>query len=201
MLTEIAAPWAAVVPDAPFPMSAADLARLPEDGRLYELVGGRLVRMPTRKPRHGDIALDLGAALRIYVKANGLGRAFGNDSGFTISRSDQLDTVLGADVAVVRAERVPPKDSPLWDEYFPFAPDLVVEVASPSQFRPEMAAKVLQWLAGGTPLVWLVWPIRQEVEIRRAGGDMPVATLTIADSLDGEDVVPGFVYPLAELFA
>jgi Uma2 family endonuclease len=87
-----------------------------------------------------------------------------------------------------------------------FAPDLAVEVASPSQDAADMAAKVQIYLRGGTRLVWVVWPEREVVDVWRPGdlrpeaGTMhPSATLGPSDGLDGEDVVPGFRAPLARL--
>ena len=57
----------------------------------------------------------------------------------------------------------------------------------------------LEYLEAGTRLVWVIWPRWQEVNLWRVGDDTPT-TLTVADELDGEDVVPGFTYPVADLF-
>nr|MDQ2831864.1 Uma2 family endonuclease [Chloroflexota bacterium] len=75
-----------------------------------------------------------------------------------------------------------------------------VEIASPTQYRPAMKAKAARYLAGGTALVWVVWPKRQQVDVWRRGDNKPL-TLGIGDTLDGETVVPGFSYPVAALFA
>lgn len=84
---------------------------------------------------------------------------------------------------------------------FPFAPDLAVEVASPSQDASAMAAKARVYLQGGTRLVWVLWPQAQHIDVWRAGHlNRPSATLNCGDTLDGEDVVPGFTYPVAALF-
>jgi Uma2 family endonuclease len=157
--------------------------------------------MPLPRPEHGDIALELGSALRVFAKANKVGRAFGNDTGFQLNKPGEPHTVLSADVAFVRAQRVPPKDDPSWQLYFPFAPDLVVEIASPSQYRPVLAAKTRRWLAAGTRLVWVVWPARHRIDIWHPGRVEQDASLGVGDSLDGEDVLPGFRYPVADLFA
>jgi Uma2 family endonuclease len=81
------------------------------------------------------------------------------------------------------------------------APDLAVEVASPDQYKPEMGAKARLYLQAGVRLVWFVWPGSRTVDVWRPGGDAPTATLTIADSLDGLDVLPGFSYPHSDLFS
>ncbi len=80
------------------------------------------------------------------------------------------------------------------------APDLVAEVVSPDQYRPEMADKAKLYLSAGVRLVWIVWPQSQTVDIWRPGSDAPMATLAMGDALDGLDVIPGFNYALAELF-
>ena len=79
------------------------------------------------------------------------------------------------------------------------APDLVVEVASPDQSRPELADKVRRYLSAGVRLVWVVWPRYRRVDVWRIGAPAP-STLAAGDDLDGGDVVPGFAYPVARLF-
>ncbi len=84
----------------------------------------------------------------------------------------------------------------------PFAPDLAVEVASPNQRRNEMAAKARVYLRGGTRLVWMIWPGRQQIDVwRQEQTSGPIATLGSGDLLDGEDIIPGFTYPVADVFA
>jgi len=84
----------------------------------------------------------------------------------------------------------------------PFAPDLAVEVASPDQKPDDLAEKARLYLANGTRLVWVVWPSSGHIDVwhaDRSGG--PAATLNASDTLEGEDVVPGFQYPVAAIFA
>jgi Uma2 family endonuclease len=94
----------------------------------------------------------------------------------------------------------PPRSSPEYAKTLHLAPDLAVEVVSPSRHRLEMAAKVQRYLAAGVRLVGVVWPRYQQVDVWRAGGQRPEATLGLADALDGLDVLPGFTYPAARLF-
>jgi Uma2 family endonuclease len=75
-----------------------------------------------------------------------------------------------------------------------------VEIGSPNQSRPEMAAKARRYLQAGVRLAWVVGPNRREVDVWRPGDKQPSATLHIADALEGLDIVPGFSYPLADLF-
>lgn len=193
------APWAEAVPQPTVPMSADDLARLPDDARGFELVEGRLVRMTPPGGEHGSSASEAQVALGVFVKAHGLGRVLSAETGFLVSQPGQLDTVLAPDVAFVRRDRVPPKGSAEWRGFWRLAPDLVVEVASPSQSRSELAEKARLWLAVGVRLVWVLWPLVEKVDVWSAGAVEP-HILGSVDSLDGMDVVPGFTLPVASLF-
>lgn len=112
------------------------------------------------------------------------------------------ETGLIPDAAFYSAERdatIPRADE---DKPIPFAPDLAIEVASPSRSATDMAAKARLYLSGGTRLVWIVWPSTHHVDVWRRGHPSgPVRTLNAGDAMDGEDVIPGFTHPLADIFA
>ena len=196
------APWAELVPDVGR-MTVDDLLALPDDSEWqYEVVEGRLVRMPASGFEASRIALRLPAALLAFVEDRGLGAMTGSDGTYDLTQpGDTGETGLVPDVAFVRAERIPPSTAPEYLKALHLAPDLVVEVVSPSQFRPEMAAKARRYLAAGVRLVWVVWPKSQQVDVWRPDAVQPLARLGIGDALDGLDVLPGFTYPLARLFA
>ncbi len=101
----------------------------------------------------------------------------------------------------VQASRVPPRASPAYAKAFLGAPDLAVEVASPTQYHPAMDAKARLYLGAGTRLVWVIWPRYQQVDVWHPGATARTKTLGIDDTLDGEDVVPGFTLPVATLFS
>lgn len=200
MQSNILAPWAELVPDTG-PMTVDELMALPDDGWRYELVEGRLVRMPPPGGEHGRLAFRLGVALHAFVTPAHLGEILAAETGFQLG----LKTVLAADVAFVRADHIPARDSAEWKQYWRHAPDIVAEVVSPSQKRDDMDAKARAWLAAGVSLVWIVWPATQQVDvwhhIDTDAPDRPVPTLGTGDALDGLNVLPGFTYPLADLFA
>jgi Uma2 family endonuclease len=79
------------------------------------------------------------------------------------------------------------------------APDLAVEVASENQSRAVMSTKAARYLTFGTRLVWVIFPRWQQVDVWHPGDAAPT-TLTVGDLLDGESVVPGFTYPVADPF-
>ncbi|HVC82579.1 MAG TPA: Uma2 family endonuclease [Chloroflexota bacterium] len=117
----------------------------------------------------------------------------------TVATDWTADTVLGADIAFVRAERLPLPPPRRGTSYRPLAPDLVVEIASPSQDQPEIGEKARLWLDRGVRQVWVVWPERRAIDIWTAGAAAP-HTPRDAASLDGGDIVPGFRLPLAEIW-
>lgn len=201
MAHEIIAPWAQPVPGKG-PMTADELLHLPEnDEWRYELVDGVLVKMPSPGFLHGRLVGRLGRVLGSYADSHGLGEVTAAETGYLLSRPGEKDTVLGPDVAFIRREHMPASSAPGIEKYLRLAPDLVVEVASPDQYKPEMAAKARLYLSSGVRLVWVIWPAQQTVEVWRSGSDSPLAALSVGDMLDGLDVVPGFSYPIADLFS
>jgi len=139
----------------------------------------------------------ISSALHAFVRPRRLGAVTSADGIFTFPDAETgLLPNVGYYVAARRALIVD-RTQPI-----PFAPDLAVEVVSAAQGRDDLAAKARRYLAGGTRLVWIVWPEGQRVDVWRAGRAMgPVATLGQGDTLDGGDVVPGFALPVASVFA
>jgi len=176
--------------------SAAELVALPQDGYHYELVKGRLIQMTPTTADHGETSGDLGTEIGLYVRAHG-GHYYGAETGFNLTLPEETEeTVLGPDAAYIR-DAVVPKDE---HGFVGRAPDLAVEVASPTQFRPEMEGKARLWLARGCRMVWLAWPKYRTIEVWRPGDTAPSQILRIGDELDGADVLPGFRYPVDKAF-
>jgi len=82
--------------------------------------------------------------------------------------------------------------------YFPGAPDLAVEVLSPSDSHSEVMEKIDEWLTAGTRLVWVVDPAKKTVGVYAPKRQPRI--LKSADQLDGEQVLPGFSLAVAEIF-
>lgn len=193
------APWAELVPDTG-PMTADELFEMPDDDRwLYELVEGRLVRMPPPGGAHGRIAGHLFAGVYNWVTPRSLGTVLIAEAGFRLAPG----TVLAPDVAYVRADRLPVRGDREDKRYWQIAPDLVAEVASPRQKRDDLEAKVVAWIGAGVHLVWVVWPDTERVDVWRPdaqGAAQLAATLAPGEALNGMDALPGFIYPVDELF-
>ena len=175
-------------------MTADELFVMPRDGFRYELVKGELRKMSPAGGEHGAVIFNLSILLGQHIKANNLGQGFGAETGFKIA-SDP-DTVRAPDIAFVRRERIP--STGVHENFWPIAPDLVVEVVSPGDTFQEVEDKMEQWLAAGTSAVWVVNPKRRSVSAYRSMTD--VTRLSDADELDGGEVVPGFRCKVSEIF-
>src|SRR3990172_5786417 len=119
-------------------MTAEELLRLPDTGHRYELIAGRLVKMPPTGGAHGAVANDLAYYLTAYVLSGQLERVFAAETGFILRRNP--DTVRAPDVAYVAKERLP--EGPLPSMFLQLAPDLLAEVTSHSDRPSEVQAKV-----------------------------------------------------------
>jgi Uma2 family endonuclease len=171
-----------------------DLFGMPDDGFRYELVKGVLYRMPLEGGEHGVLSMKLGIAVGQFVKANDLGVVVSGDTGFRIA-SDP-DTVRAPDVAFVRRDRIPEGGLPRG--FWPGAPDLAVEVISPSDAYTDVEEKVGDWLEAGTHMVILINPRTRTVTVYSSLTD--VSRLTESGVLTFGDVIPGFTYQVSELF-
>ena len=176
------------------PMTAEDLFELQDDGGRIELVAGELARMSPTGGAHGALAVRIGRLLDEYVEANDLGVCCGAETGFILERDP--DTVRAPDAAVVLSSRVPASGVPAG--YWPFAPDLAVEVVSPSDRLADVHVKIAEYFAAGTRLVWLVEPETRMVHVYRS--QQQVEVLGTEDDLEGGDVLPGFQCPVRRLF-
>jgi Uma2 family endonuclease len=176
-------------------MTAEELLRLPDDGKRYELVAGELHAMPPAGGEHGFIggraSRRIGRFLDEHPDVGG--EICTSDTGFRLARNP--DTVRAPDAAYVSAERLP---MALVRGYPEMAPDLVVEVVSPSDTASEVQAKVGEWLRAGSRLVWVLYPATRTAMTYQPDGAARV--LHADDTLTGEPVLPGFACRVGELF-
>lgn len=176
------------------PLTLEEFQRLPEeDEHRVELVRGRIVREPRPGARHGWLAGRIYVILEAYGRETGFGMA-AIETGFLLA--EDPPTVRGPDVAFIAEERLPAEGIPVG--FWPLAPDLAVEVVSPSNSAAEIQEKVLDYLAVGTRLVWVVDPDTGSVTVYRSRDDVRVRTK--GDALDGGDVLPGFRLEVTDLF-
>jgi Uma2 family endonuclease len=172
-----------------------DLERMTSDeAERYELYAGVLREVEAMGGWHGEIGVELIGPLYLYLRTNPIGRVYTDSTHFVLMRDP--DVVLMPDVSFVSADRLPPYEAR--EGVMHLAPDLAVEILSPSNRAREMAEKVALYQQAGVRLIWVVQPRRRAVTVHTLGGEP--RTLHETDELDGGDVLPGFRLPVADLF-
>lgn len=173
-------------------LTVEEFERLPDDGFLSELVRGRVVREPPAGFEHSGIAVRIASLLLEFARERDLGEVVGPDAGFILFA--EPPTVRAPDAAFVARDRLGFDHT----RFAPLAPDLAVEIVSPSNTVSEIQAKVMDYLDAGTRLVWVVEPRSRCVTTYRSRQE--IRLLTADDELDGGDVMPGLRLAVGDLF-
>jgi len=190
-----------------------DLMATPEDGHLYELVRGEILRMPPPQGPHGRVEVRFTHLIESYLDARALaggwdgtdadvrdrlvGFTIGGEAGVRFSLPDDPDQTRGMDAAYLDPEQAGRYLDAGASGYIREVPALVAEVISPSDRAIYVDEKVADYLAGGARLVWLLDPVRRTVRVHRADGGR--STIAADGVLSGEDVLPGFEVAVAQL--
>ncbi|MEO8084956.1 MAG: Uma2 family endonuclease, partial [Ardenticatenales bacterium] len=160
------------------------------------LVKGEYIEMAPASGGHGIVAGNALIKIGIFVENHPhLGRIFAAETGFILARNP--DTVRGPDAAFLSYPRA--NLAPDGAGFIEGPPDLAVEVVSPNDTEREVAAKVADYLAAGTPLVWVIRPKHRTITVHR-GDAADVRVLGEGDMLDGGGVLPGFTVEVGRLF-
>jgi Uma2 family endonuclease len=166
-----------------------EFVNLPENtDNLFEYVGGEILELPSN-PYSAKISIRIASRLLLFVDEHDLGHVTGEQGGYQVSGER-----YAPDVAYISKERQPQIAEA---GYNPNPPDLAVEVISPSDEPDKLRIKVGNYLAADT-WVWVVDPKAKTVEVYVPG--QPVTPLTVDDTLDGGDILPGFKLPLKDIF-
>ncbi len=161
----------------------------------YELIDGAIIEMPPASAGPSTIAARLNYYLTAYLIAN-------DEPGFLTSADGgfELDaqTVLVPDVGYISKQRQPE----LPERFFPQAPNLAIEVVSPTDRVKKVQQKALRYLQAGTQAVWIVYPAEKAVDVCHLAedGGLHIREVGIAATLDGEGVLPGFSLPVTSIF-
>lgn len=167
-------------------ITADDLLEWADDDQGYELIEGELIPVSPVVGSSGRLENEVSWIVTDHVKRHKLGVVYSPSTGFRLRRDP--DTVLAPDVSFIRAERVPSGEDE--EHFIDVAPDLVIEILSPSNRAGAMNAKVLAYLEAGTLLIWVMDPMRQSVTVWSS--DLTARILTVDDTLDSAEVLPGF---------
>ena len=172
----------------------AEFMALKRDGHRYEIVNGDLIDMGNSGAKHGYIAIILSAALFNCVSTQKLGALMDSSTAFKMKSGNKRSP----DISFVAKERLQGLDD-LSDGFLDGAPDLAVEILSPGHTIEEIHDKLVEYFENGARLVWVINPEQHYVLVYRSAQE-PDRLLKSADSLDGEEIVPGFTLPIADLF-
>jgi Uma2 family endonuclease len=163
-------------------------------GRLCELVDGTLVEKPVGF-YESILASIIARLLGNFIEAHDLGVVTGEQGMLRVIPGQ----IRMPDVAFTSWSRMPP-------DYRVSAaprvsPDLAVEVVSLTNTPAEMAIKRAEYFAGGTRLVWIVYPLTRTVAVYTSDTAEPQVLIGANGTVDGGDVLPGFSFTVAYLFA
>ena len=173
-------------------MTAEELLLLPDGDMKRELVRGVLIEEMPPGDEHGALVAHIAWLFTSYCYENDYGQMRAGDSGFVLERDP--DTVRGPDLAWVAPERLA---APVRG-YAELAPDLVVEVRSPSDSQRHMAERAMMWLSHGVRMALVADPGPVTLTVYRPGE--PPQVLGELDTFDGGDVLPGFTAPVWSFF-
>ncbi len=179
------------------PMTYQDLLRLPEDHLRHELIGGEHFVSPSPAVKHQRIVLNLARILSSFARAHRLGEAMVGPLDVLLTEHD----VVEPDVLFVSAARA----NRVQERYVDGAPDLVVEVLSPSNRKLDRTKKHRLYETHGVPEYWIVDPEVESVEVYRAatpGGPLALAgslAPAAGDTLE-TPLLPGLRIPMSEVF-
>ncbi len=173
------------------PRTVEDLIALEaETGERYEIIDGEFVET-TVSLKSSNTNSRFNQYLGNFLESSSLGEVFDSELIIELPKSTRH-----ADVSVIFAARLPGDDVDI--SRFVGAPDVVVEVVSPSDRAKDVNDKVQEWLDSGAQVVWLATPFNRQVTVYRRG--VRPRLLTDGDLLDGEDVLPGFSVEVSRLF-
>ena len=166
---------------------------LPEDRNRYELFYGELVMTPSPTHRHQAVVVRLTIALGNFVEKNALGEVF-------VAPLDILfdeHTVLQPDILFISRDRL----GILGDEIVEGAPDLVVEVLSPSTFYNDLRRKMTTYSQFGVQEYWIVDPEKQTIELyARAGDKLQLGRQFSSDDTLESPLLAGFRLAVKSIF-
>jgi len=174
------------------PISGEELFAMGDIGPS-ELVRGEVMRrMPTGHP-HGLIENLIAFFLTLFIRERKSGRILTGEVGIYTQR--QPDTIRAADVVYISDDRFQLLQS---SGYLDVAPELVVEIMSPSNTWSEVHEKLAEYFAVDVKMVWVVDPQLAQIHVYRGVDKMQL--LQKADTLTAADILPGFEVALAEIF-
>jgi Uma2 family endonuclease len=171
-----------------------EFKRLPLEGRRWELLDGKVVRMEDHGLATSALTASLLGELWHYVKVNNSGLILGPGCGFQLWAGSE--TVRVTDISFTSREKLPPRR--LWNDFPRNAPDLIVENFSPFERFITAMDRIVMFLQAGTREAWFVDAIKRMVTIYRP--DEAPEILTERETFASNDVLPGLSIQVADMF-
>lgn len=180
------------------PIMDNDLLRLSAE-RPVEIVHGEPVPKMAANYTHVYIIMNLYDLLKPFVKNHGLGHVIidGLHYVLTVDARGIKDSRL-PDLSFIRKGRMGEDFNP--NKPFQGAPDLAVEVVSPSEDEDSIVDKIRAYLAAGTEQVWVVYPLAQELHVYTKENPKSIRAYTNEDMLEADTLFPNLKIPLKDLF-
>lgn len=167
---------------------------LPQDGHRYEIINGELIEMGNSGALHGYVSSNLMILLGAYIRTHKLGVMFDSSTAFKMKNGNKRSL----DISFFAKERLQGLTQ-LPTGFLEGAPDLAIEILSPGNTVEEMHNKLVEYFENGTRLAWIIHPIETYILVYHSAQE-PTRLVKSADTLEGEDVIPGFTLPMVELF-
>lgn len=172
-----------------------ELALANRDLQLERTATGELIVMPPTGSETGNKNFDISGQIWFWNRQTKLGVAFDSSSGFHLPNGADRSP----DAAWIRQERWDALTKEQQETFAPICPDFVLELRSKNDKMEPLRAKMREYLENGASLGWLIDRKNQKVEIYRQNRDVEVLDRPL--SLLGEDVLPGFVLDLTEVWS
>ena len=175
-------------------LTAGEFMEHPAAHERTELVRGRIHSMTPTGGSHGLVSGNVFRLLSTHVYAQRLGVCFADSTGYALPNLP--NTVRAPDASFVREGRLP--HDGIRGGWLELAPDLAVEVLSPSESSREIEEKLADYRVAGAPVVWVIDAVTRSVRVVVADGKERL--LAEGDVLSGDGVIPGFTCAVRELF-
>jgi Uma2 family endonuclease len=168
--------------------SYAEFARLPDDGKRYEVIDGELYVTPSPNPVHTRIAFNLAQLLEAFAAKHQLGWVVPAPVDVLLGEDDYVQP----DVVFLRRER----GAKVTERGIEVPPDLVVEVLSPSTAFRDRGLKRERYARFGVPEYWIIDPAARRVEVYHLASDPDGPPLVATETLEWQPVAAGPVLTL-----
>jgi Uma2 family endonuclease len=172
-----------------------DLALANRDLQLERNATGELIIMPPTGSYTGKRNFEIAGQLWLWNRQTKLGEAFDSSTGFSLPNGANRSP----DAAWVSKQRWDALTLEQQETFAPICPDFVLELRSKTDSLEKLQAKMREYIENGAGLGWLIDRKNQRVEIYRPGRNVEVLDHPV--SLSGEDILPGFMLDLTEVWS